>query len=105
MYWIYSGVMAFALVVTLPYWFLQMRRNGKYREGLLERLGKVPRRLSRSSQPSIWVHAVSVGEVLAVDDLVEGLKAAFPEHRLVMSTTTATGQRLARKRLGAENVF
>src|SRR5439155_4760137 len=105
MYGIYSSLLDFALIVTLPYWLLQMRRTGKYREGFLERLGRVPERLSRSSRPCIWVHAVSVGEVLAVDDLVEGLKATFPEHRLLMSTTTATGQRLARKRLGEENVF
>ena len=53
----------------------------------------------------IWVHAVSVGEVLAVSGLVEEMKAGFPQHRVVVSTTTDTGQELARKRFGEQNVF
>ena len=40
----------------------------------------------------IWLHAVSVGEVLAVSRLVGELDRAFPEYRLVISTTTRTGQ-------------
>src|SRR5262245_34331761 len=105
MYAIYSLLLAFALVTTLPYWVLQIRRTGKYREGLLERIGRLPERLRHSSEKSIWVHAVSVGEVLAVSDLVGRLRAAFPQHRIVISTTTATGQRLARKRIGDQDVF
>ncbi len=65
-----------------------------------------PRRVCRAqSKPAIWVHAVSVGEVLAVGQLVEDLQRHFPGHRVVISTTTATGQRLAKKRFGEENVF
>lgn len=105
MYAIYSLLLGFALIITLPYWLLQMRRIGKYREGFRERLGGVPQRLQHESQKPIWIHAVSVGEVIAVCNLVERLRMVFPRHRLVMSTTTATGQRLARKRLGEENVF
>jgi 3-deoxy-D-manno-octulosonic-acid transferase len=106
MYWSYSALFGLALLLSLPYWLLQTRRSGKYREGFFERLGKVPQRvLLGPLRPTIWVHAVSVGEVLAVGDLLEGLRAAFAEHRVVLSTTTAGGQRLARKRMGAENVF
>jgi 3-deoxy-D-manno-octulosonic-acid transferase len=105
MYAIYSLLLAFALIISLPYWLLQMRTSGKYKEGLFERLGKVPERLRHASAKSIWVHAVSVGEVLAVADLVDKLRAVFPQHRIVISTVTATGQRLARKRLGEESVF
>src|ERR1700676_3855214 len=54
---------------------------------------------------AIWLHAVSVGEVLAVSRLVEELKVAFPSYRLVISTTTRTGQELARARFGADAVF
>jgi 3-deoxy-D-manno-octulosonic-acid transferase len=53
----------------------------------------------------IWLHAVSVGEVLAVSRLVSELERAFPEFRLLISTTTKTGQDLARNRFGAERVF
>src|SRR5207248_2188471 len=58
-----------------------------------------------SSEPSIWVHAVSVGEVLAVSELVRELRSKFLDHRVVVSITTDTGQKLAIARFGAENVF
>jgi 3-deoxy-D-manno-octulosonic-acid transferase len=104
MYWLYSALLAASLVVSLPYWMLRGRRHGKYREGLGERLGKVPPRLQKKPEPAIWVHAVSVGEVLAVSQLVEELRR-FSQYRVVVSTTTATAQNLARKRFGEENVF
>jgi 3-deoxy-D-manno-octulosonic-acid transferase len=55
--------------------------------------------------PLIWVHAVSVGEVLAVSRLIKTLDAALPEFFVVVSTTTRTGQELARERFGTERVF
>ena len=105
MYWIYSALLAVALIVSFPYWLLQMARHGKYREGLRQRLGVVPNHLKAEAAPTIWLHAVSVGEVLAVSRLVQTLKSHFPKHRLVVSTTTSTGQKLARSRFGAEHVF
>src|SRR6266849_4859683 len=87
-----------------------MLRHGKYRKGLAERFGQVPSRLASASvaalgPPVIWVHAVSVGEVLAVSGLIEELRRRYPEHRIVITTTTDSGQALARKRFGEENVF
>ena len=106
MYLIYSALLAAGLLVTLPYWLMQTLRHGKYRAGLSERLGRIPQRLpTQPPQPAIWVHAVSVGEVLAVSGLVGELKERFPNYRIVVSTTTDTGQKLARRRFGAENVF
>ena len=104
MYVIYSALLTFAMLLGSPYWLFQMLRHGKYRKGVRERLGMVPERL-RGSQPSIWVHAVSVGEVLAVSELVKRLRAEFPDYRVVISTTTDTGQKLASARFGAEGVF
>jgi 3-deoxy-D-manno-octulosonic-acid transferase len=104
MYWIYSALLGLALLASLPYWLWQRIRHGKYRVGLSERLGSVPESL-RAETPSIWVHAVSVGEVLAVSGLVEGLRKRFPQHRVVISTTTDTGQKLARAKFGEGNVF
>jgi 3-deoxy-D-manno-octulosonic-acid transferase len=106
MYLLYSLVLAAGLLVGAPYWLIQMLRQGKYRAGFAERLGRVPARLLRPQAPAaVWVHAVSVGEVLAASGLIAELKALFPGQRVVVSTTTATGQKLARERFGEENVF
>lgn len=104
MYVLYSALLAFALILGSPYWLFQMLRHGKYRSGLRERFGAVPKSF-RGEGPSIWVHAVSVGEVLAVSELVKGLRGEFVNHRIVISTTTDTGQKLAASKFGAENVF
>jgi len=94
------------MLVSLPYWLFQMARHGKYRKGLAERLGRVPSRLQLpEEEPAIWIHAVSVGEVLAVAGLVEELRRRFPQHRVFISTTTDTGQALARQRFGEDKVF
>ncbi|MBV9574647.1 MAG: 3-deoxy-D-manno-octulosonic acid transferase [Acidobacteriales bacterium] len=105
MYWLYSALLAIVLLMGSPYWLWQMLRHGKYRRGLGERLGRLPLRLRRPAAPVIWVHAVSVGEVLAVSRLIEDLKSRFPKHSIVVSTTTDTGQKLAGQRFGEENVF
>jgi len=100
---IYSLALLLVLVVGAPYWLFRVAVSGKYREGLSERLGFVPRRL-RIEEQVIWVHAVSVGEVLAASRLIEEL-GARSGRRVMISTTTRTGQRLARERFGAERVF
>jgi 3-deoxy-D-manno-octulosonic-acid transferase len=104
---LYSMALAVALVASLPYWIFQMARHGKYHKALAERLGQIPSRLRlpEKGDRTIWVHAVSVGEVLAVAGLVEEFERRFPRHRIFVSTTTDTGQRLARKRFGEANVF
>jgi 3-deoxy-D-manno-octulosonic-acid transferase len=104
---LYSFALGVGMLATLPYWLYQMARYGKYSKGFAERLGRLPSRLQLpdEQQPVIWIHAVSVGEVLAVAGLVEELHRRLPEHRLFISTTTDTGQALARKRFGEANVF
>ena len=64
------------------------RHNPNYRERWRERLGFVPR---QTEQPSIWVHAVSVGEVIASVPLVKALAERYPNHTIVMTTTTPPG--------------
>jgi 3-deoxy-D-manno-octulosonic-acid transferase len=106
MYALYSALLAFGLVLSLPYWLVQWVRHDKYRAGLRERLGKVSSSLvGDQTAPVIWVHAVSVGEVLAVGGLVSELRRSFPNYRVLISTTTATGQKLARSRFGEGSVF
>jgi 3-deoxy-D-manno-octulosonic-acid transferase len=106
---LYNVALLAALVAGAPWWLWRMATTHKYREGLLERLGRVPSRLHKSplagSRPVIWLHAVSVGEVLAVSRLVKTLDASLPGYSIVVSTTTRTGQALASERFGAERVF
>jgi len=105
-YSLYSVLLLLALIVSAPWWLLEMLRHGKYRTGLSERLGTVPGRLfNQVAVNTIWIHAVSVGEVVAISRVVEELNAQLPGWRIVVSTTTDTGQRLARERFGENNVF
>jgi 3-deoxy-D-manno-octulosonic-acid transferase len=102
----YSLLLAIALLLSLPWWIIQMLRHGKYRAGIQERLGRVPGRLRQSVEPGgVWIHAVSVGEVLAISNLVKELEAAYPGIAIYVSTTTLTGQQLARTRFGAHRCF
>ena len=105
MYFLYSALFASALLLGSPYWLFQRLRHGKYRRGLGERFGVVPQRIRSEPRPSIWIHAVSVGEVLAVSELARQLRSEYPDHRIVVSTTTDTGQKLAAARFGANSVF
>ncbi|HKW76422.1 MAG TPA: 3-deoxy-D-manno-octulosonic acid transferase [Terriglobales bacterium] len=105
MYLLYSFLLAAAALISSPWWIFQMLRLGKYRRGLRERLGFVPPRLEKSVRGAIWIHAVSVGEVLAVTQLVAEFKKEFPQRAIFLSTTTAAGQQLARQRFGEARVF
>jgi 3-deoxy-D-manno-octulosonic-acid transferase len=105
---VYSALLTMALVVSSPWWLLRMATTQRYREGLRQRLGGVPAGLVAAvrGKRAVWVHAVSVGEVLAASRLVGELEAALgDEYRVVVSTTTRTGQALARERFGIGRVF
>jgi 3-deoxy-D-manno-octulosonic-acid transferase len=88
-----------------------MATSGRYRAGLAGRLGRVPAGLRSAmagvgaGREVVWVHAVSVGEVMAAAQLIRELRAARPEWLVAVSTTTATGQRLAQQRLAELPVF
>jgi 3-deoxy-D-manno-octulosonic-acid transferase len=101
----YNLLLLVALVAGSPWWLWKMATTHKYREGLGERLGWVRVLPRQRCGPVIWLHAVSVGEVLAVSRLVGELDRAFPDYQVLISTTTRTGQDLARDLFGAERVF
>ena len=101
----YNLALLAALIFGLPWWLWRMATAEKYREGIFSRLGVVPAGLKGAGKPVIWLHAVSVGEVLAVSRLVSELESALPQYRLLISTTTRTGQALAQQKFGAERVF
>lgn len=106
MYILYSLLLGLAALLSLPWWLLQMARFGKYRAGFRERLGLVPERLRQPGRAGcIWIHAVSVGEVLAISQLVGELRKRNADQQVFISTTTAAGQQLARQRWGENHVF
>jgi 3-deoxy-D-manno-octulosonic-acid transferase len=104
---VYSSLLLAALVLGAPYWLVRMATSGRYRAGLLGRLGLVPEGLRKAvaGREVIWVHAVSVGEVLAAVRLIRALTIALPGWVFAVSTTTETGQRLAKERLPESPVF
>ncbi len=109
-FFFYNLALLTALVAGAPRWIWRMATTQKYREGLRERLGRVPAKLAPVSAPAadrpiVWLHAVSVGEVLAVTRLVKALDAEFPNYLVAVSTTTSTGQALACEHFGASRVF
>jgi 3-deoxy-D-manno-octulosonic-acid transferase len=106
MYFLYSLLVACGLVVSAPWLVLQAFRHGKYRHQWHERLGRLPESLTGSAAPTLWLHAVSVGEVLSAAPLVAAVRRDHPDWRVVVSTTTRTGRETAVARLpGVVGVF
>lgn len=115
--WGYSALLGAGLILSAPWWMLRMITTERYRDGLRQRLGGVPRTLlaAAAGKRVIWLHAVSVGEVLAAARLGKELEATLNEGlieeaesspwRVMVSTTTRTGQMMARDRFGADRVF
>ncbi len=71
-----------------------MVTKGKYKKGLRQRLGFIPQ---VKNKDIIWVHAVSVGEVIAASPIIDAIRKKFPRHNFLISTVTDTGQDMARK--------
>lgn len=106
MYFLYSCVCAVALLVLSPWLAWQAWRHGRYVHSLGERLGRLPPALNASARPSIWIHAVSVGEVLAARALLPGLRERYPSLAIFLSTTTRTGRDVASRQLeGIDGLF
>src|ERR1700722_9998263 len=100
--------MGCAALLLTPYWLIQSLRHGKYLSNLGERLGFSFPSLTKGSaggEKAIWLHAVSVGEVLSSVALARRLKSDHPNRPLIISPTTLTGQALARQRMDFADGF
>ena len=80
----------------MPRFLFDAVRQGKYTDGFWQRLGYLPE-FKANHRPVLWIHCVSVGETQAARPLVKGILKNFPNYRLVVSTTTKTGQELAQE--------
>ena len=106
MYLFYSLATLLVLLALAPYFLYQALRHKKYVGTVKQRLGYLPVLFNLDGDDSIWVHAVSVGEVLAARSIVGELRQRYPRLRLFLSTTTRAGQELARRNLGdVDGVF
>src|ERR1700722_5537337 len=111
MYFFYRILTAAAMVFLAPYYALRGWLRGESARSFRERLGHLSPEYQAGAARTvaggaIWVHAVSVGEVLAAKPLVDGLKLRFPGRSIFASPPTETGQRLARERLiNVDGVF
>ena len=99
MYVIYSVLIVAFFVLMSPSLIYQAVRHRKYIGSLTQRLGYLPISFNLESDESIWIHAVSVGEVLTARALLPELRERYPKLRLFLSTTTMTGQQIARTNL------
>jgi 3-deoxy-D-manno-octulosonic-acid transferase len=101
MYLLYSLLLTVGFVVMLPWFAVDAFRSRKYITGLRQRLGKLPA-IAIDDRPLIWLHCVSVGETEAARPLIRALLDRLPSYRLVISTTTVTGQRIAQDAFGRD---
>jgi 3-deoxy-D-manno-octulosonic-acid transferase len=104
MYTLYNSVFLLASLGGLPYFALRSLRTTRYRAGLRQRFGQVPPEVAtalRGRHP-LWLHAVSVGEVIAAVPLVKVLRGRFPRLPILVSTVTETGQMTAREKMAAD---
>ena len=109
MYILYRILTALGMLFLAPYYALRSWRSGEGPPTFHERFGGLPAEIvARAAVPtaSIWIHAVSVGEVLAAKPLADALKKKYPHFAIFVSTTTETGRRLAQERLqSADGIF
>jgi 3-deoxy-D-manno-octulosonic-acid transferase len=96
-YFLYSLATLLTLLGLSPYFVYQALRHNKYVGSFKQRLGYLPVSLNLDGDDAIWVHAVSVGEVLAARSVITELRRRYPRLRLFLSTTTLAGQQLARR--------
>ena len=102
MHLLYSLVFTLGFTAALPYFLFQALLHRKYLSSFWQRFGVLPEAISLSQKGGIWIHAVSVGEVMAVLPLIQAVQARWPTRRLVVSTATLTGQTLARKKFAGD---
>ncbi|HZP02065.1 MAG TPA: 3-deoxy-D-manno-octulosonic acid transferase [Terriglobia bacterium] len=98
MYFAYSLLLCAGLVLAAPYYLWRMRRK-KVLPHWRERLGFLPPSMQQAEGGAIWVHAVSVGETLAVVGLVQELQRNYPSRKVFLSHVTAAGREAGEHRL------
>ncbi|MGA2248370.1 MAG: glycosyltransferase N-terminal domain-containing protein [Verrucomicrobiota bacterium] len=94
-------IFPFLFALSSPYYFFRLWRRGNWRKGFLQRFGYYDENVKRLSAEHdvIWIHAVSVGEIMLCTELVRVLESRQPNLQFLVSTTTTTGMGELQKRL------
>jgi 3-deoxy-D-manno-octulosonic-acid transferase len=106
-YFLYRVLQACALPALLFYFVFRGFSNRGYWRSLPERFGFLPHSFRQIGPGAIWLHAVSMGEILACMEFARGLRAEFPQARLFVSTSTLAGRATAGQKLSgiADGIF
>ncbi|HUI54086.1 MAG TPA: tetraacyldisaccharide 4'-kinase [Bryobacteraceae bacterium] len=106
-YFLYRVLQAFGLPIVLLYFLFRGARNRGYWRSLPQRFGFLPGSFRQTGPGAIWLHAVSVGEVLSCVELLRRLRPEFPNSRLFVSVSTLAGHATAGEKLRglADGVF
>lgn len=101
MYLLYNLLLTIVTVLTLPAFCLYVLITGKHREGLGQRLGFISSQTPNdpSLKPRLWIHACSVGEVIVISPIITEIKSIYPSSYIVVSNSTKSGHRFAKKAL------
>ena len=103
---VYTLLYTLGFGLLSPVFVYKMWKRGKYRENFAQRFGHyapaVRQSLGHKSGPRVWIQAVSVGEMNLALVLIAALRQRFPQHQMVVTTTTSTGYAFGRARLPAE---
>ena len=107
MLFLYNTLIILSILLFSPVILYKLLTDKRYRTGLSERLGNIPDAVidAMAGQRPIWFHAASVGEVIASQKLLEGIRERFPGRRLLVSTFTPTGNEAAKEKLKADGVI
>jgi 3-deoxy-D-manno-octulosonic-acid transferase len=100
---VYHAVWIAGCILFLPWLVSRMLLDSRYRTGLKQRTGRVP--TLRSDRRVVWIHGVSVGEIMAAGTIIEQLQRSYPHLHLVISSTTPTGHEVARQQYGQHTII
>jgi 3-deoxy-D-manno-octulosonic-acid transferase len=100
---LYNILFSFLFALSSPYYFMRMRRRGNWRRDFGQRFGRYDAKFKQAitNRDTLWIHAVSVGEVKLCTQLIRALEPRLPNLKLVVSTTTTTGMAELQKHLPA----
>jgi 3-deoxy-D-manno-octulosonic-acid transferase len=105
MYALYSFLLLISLLIYIPIYFVRIKLLRGESLFLRDRLGRKLKD-DDTQKSSLWIHAVSVGEVLSLQNLIKKIKEKHPGWTIHFSTLTNTGMRVAKEKLtAADNIF